>query len=36
MNDQEDLLKPIRTQVDGVMMITVAVVFLVTVVVGLI
>jgi len=36
MNDQEDLLTPIRTQVDGVMMITVAVVFLVTVVVGLV
>ncbi len=36
MNNQEDLLKPIRTRVDGVMMITLAVVFLVTVVVGLI
>ncbi|MCK9395546.1 MAG: methyl-accepting chemotaxis protein [Methylobacter sp.] len=36
MNDQEDLLRPIRTKVDGVMMITVAVVFLVTVVVGLV
>ena len=36
MSNQEDLLKPIRTQVDGVMMITVAVVFLVTVIVGLI
>ncbi|WP_333872864.1 methyl-accepting chemotaxis protein [Methylobacter sp.] len=34
MNDQEDLLKPIRAQVDGVMMATVAFVFLVTVVVG--
>lgn len=36
MNDQEDLLKPIRTKVDGVMMITVVTVFLVTVVVGLV
>ncbi len=36
MNDQEDLLKPIRTRVDGVMMATVAFVFLVTVVVGLV
>ncbi len=36
MNDQEDLLKTIRTRVDGVMMATVAFVFLVTVGVGLV
>ncbi len=36
MTDQEDLLKTIRTRVDGVMMATVAFVFLVTVVVGLV
>jgi len=35
MNDQEDLLKPIRTRVDGVMMATIAFVFLVTVITGL-
>ncbi|MDP3334699.1 MAG: methyl-accepting chemotaxis protein [Methylococcaceae bacterium] len=36
MNDQEDLLKPIRTKVDGVMMATVTFVFMVTVIVGFI
>jgi len=36
MNDQENLLKPIRTRVDGVMMIAVTFLFLVTLVTGLI
>ncbi|MDP1664786.1 MAG: methyl-accepting chemotaxis protein [Methylobacter sp.] len=36
MNDQEDLLKPIRIRVDSVMMITVAVLFLATVTAGVI
>jgi methyl-accepting chemotaxis protein len=35
MNFQDDLLKPIRTKVDGVMMVTVAFLFLVTVAFGL-
>ncbi|MGZ5027474.1 MAG: methyl-accepting chemotaxis protein [Methylobacter sp.] len=34
MHDQEDLLKPIRTRIDDVMMATLAIVFLITVVVG--
>lgn len=36
MNNPDDLLKPIRTKVDGVMMATVAFVFMVTLVVGFI